>query len=316
MTQLSAFDRMPWTTVRSRFVRVCAIFVVLASAAVGCGREDPSALPPPADGIYFGAKAGPRESEVATLDRTLRRKLAIRAIFVSWEERWPDVRVLADHRAGRLSLVTWAGTDLGPIASGRYDELIRKRAQAVRELGFPIFVRPMHEMNGNWFPWCCDPELYGAAWRRIHEIFSDEGATNVAWVWSPTASVSGWDRYYPGDDYVDWIGASVYNWGNAAAPWKWRSLSEILEPFYVDLAARNKPIMLAEVGSAEGGGDKAAWVLNGATALEESFPSVKAWIHQDYADGGADWRVDSSPASLAAYRKILSRDYFGAFPEH
>jgi endoglucanase len=285
---------------------------MLASLAVGCGREEPSALLPPAHGIYFGAKAGPSESDVATLERTLRRKLAIRATFVSWEEQWPDVRVVADHRAGRLSLVTWAGPDLGSIASSRYDQLIRGRAEAIRELGFPIFVRPMHEMNGTWFPWCCDPDLYRAAWRRIHDIFSDEGATNVAWVWSPTASVGGWDRYYPGDDYVDWIGASVYNWGNTAAPRKWRSLSEILGPFYADLADRGKPIMLAEVGSAEQGGDKAAWVLDGATALEQSFPSVKAWIHQEYTDGTADWRVDSSPESLVAYRRIVRGEYFGA----
>ena len=315
MAQLSALDRMPPTTVQNRLARVWVIVVILASVTVGCGREESSALLPNEGGIYFGAKAGFNESDVTSLERLLGRRLAIRAIFVSWEGEWPDDRALADRRAGRVSLVTWAGTDLGAIASGGYDELIRRRAQAVRELGFPILVRPMHEMNGNWFPWCCDPVLYRTAWRRIHDIFAELGATNAVWVWSPTASVGGWRPYYPGDDYVDWIGASVYNWGNTAAPWRWRSLSEIVDPLYADLADRGKPIMLAEVGSAEHGGDKAEWVLNGAAALEESFPSVKAWIHQDYADGGANWRVDSSSASLAAYRKIVSRPYFGAFPD-
>jgi beta-mannanase len=196
--------------------------------------------------------------------------------------------------------------------SGSYDGLIRERAQAVRSLGFPIFIRLMHEMNGDWFPWCCDAPRYRESWRRVHDIFAEEGAVNVAWVWSPTPSRSGWQAYYPGDDYVDWIGASVYNWGTTQAPWKWRSLAEVLEPFYTDVADRGKPIMLAEVGSAEQGGNKAAWVLHGAAALEEAFPDVKAWIHQEYTDGTADWRVESSSESLVAYRRIVRGEYFGA----
>ena len=295
-------------------VRRWAIVGAAATFAAGCASEQPGPLGPPSPGIYFGAKAGPSEADVTKLEHALGRKLAVRATFVSWEEEWPDSRVEADRRFGRLSLVTWGGTDLAPIVSGRYDSLIRERARAVKRLGVPIFIRPMHEMNGNWFPWCCDPARYREAWRRIHGIFSAEGATNVAWVWSPTASAGGWDGYYPGDAYVDWIGASVYNWGTTRPPWRWRSPAEILEPFYAHLADRGKPIMLAEVGSAEQGGDKSAWVLHGATALEERFPQVKAWIHQEYADGAADWQVGSSPESLAAYRRIVNGEYFGALP--
>jgi hypothetical protein len=99
MAQLSAFDRMPPRTFKARFIHICAIAFLLASVAVGCGREEPTALLPPAEGIYFGAKAGPREFDVATLERTLGRKLAIRASGVLWEDEWPDRRVRADHRA-------------------------------------------------------------------------------------------------------------------------------------------------------------------------------------------------------------------------
>ena len=302
------------TKVHSGFIRPWATVVMLASIAVGCGREQPSAVVPPADGIYFGAKVGASEPEVTAFERALGRKLAIRATGVAWEDEWPDYRVRADRRAGRLSLVTWRGTDLASIVSGRYDGLIRERARAVRSLGFPIFIRLMHEMNGNWFPWCCHPERYRESWRRVHDIFAEEGAMNVAWVWSPTPSRSGWEAYYPGDDYVDWIGASVYNWGTTRPPWKWRSLAEILEPFYGDVVDRRKPLMLAEVGSAEQGGDKAAWVQHGAAALEERFPDVKAWIHQEYTDGTADWRVESSSESLGAYRRIVHAEHFGAPP--
>lgn len=299
---------------RGRPARLLATMVVVcASVATSCGADQDPVISSPDEGIYFGAKAGPDQADVVALETMLGRKLSIRAVFVPWEARWPDSRVEEDHQQGRLHLITWTATDLETITSGRWDGMIRARARSVRALGFPIFLRPMHEMNGNWYPWCCEPERYRAAWRRIHGIFEDEAATNVAWVWSPTASVGGWDDYYPGDEYVDWIGASAYNWGTGATT-TWRSLSEILASFYADFGQGDKPIMLAEVGSAEQGGSKAAWILDAATALRERFPAVKAWIHQQYSDGAADWRVDSSAQSLAAYRRVALDEYFAALP--
>jgi beta-mannanase len=290
---------------------------VLATAFLGnaCGAaKPPAALESPHAGVYFGAKAGPRESDVAKLERLLGRKLAIRAIFVSWEEQWPDERVRADHRNGRLSLVTWAGTDLGSIAAGACDTLIRERAHAVKNLGFPIFVRWGAEMNGDWHAWGKQPTAYVDAWRRIHTIFEEEGAPNVAWVWSPSIPQGDWDAYYPGDSYVDWIGGDSYNWGLSRPDTRWQPFAELLAPFYKYATGKEKPLMLAEIGSAEQGGRKSEWVQTAFGALEERFPAVKAWIHQQYEDGEADWRVNSSPESLAAYRQIVNSDYLAAFP--
>ena len=293
---------------------LCGVVLAWVVLATGCGADKPRALEPPATGVFFGAKTGPRESDVATLERLLGRKLAIRAIFISWEEQWPDDRVLADHRSGRLSLVTWAGTDLAAVASGSYDALIHERARAVRNLGFSIFVRWGAEMNGNWHPWGRQPTAYAAAWRRIHTIFEEEGATNVAWVWSPSIPQGDWDAYYPGDSYVDWIAGDFYNWGLSRPDTQWQPFEEAFTPFYEDMVDKGKPLMLAEVGSAEQGGEKGTWVQNAFRVLEERFPAVKAWIHQQYEDGEANWRVDSSPASLAAYREAVGSEYFGAFP--
>ena len=46
-------------------------------------------------------------------------------------------------------------------------------------------------MNGNWYPWGVGvngnkPGEYVEAWRHVHDIFVQEGATSdVKWVWSP-----------------------------------------------------------------------------------------------------------------------------------
>lgn len=69
-------------------------------------------------------------------------------------------------------------------------------------------------------------EDYKQAYRKVVDIFRERGATNVQWVlqladWSYRTSAADRayaDRWYPGDSYVDIVGASVYNWhtcGNA-----------------------------------------------------------------------------------------------------
>jgi hypothetical protein len=299
---------------RSSLRVLAALLLGISVVGASCRGANGNPIAPPATGVFFGAKTGYYQSDVRAFESLIGRKIAIHAISVPWDGIWPDARFVEDHGQGRLDLITWRGTDLGQILSGQFDDMIRARAREVRQLGFPIFVRPMHEMNGDWFAWCCHPEEYRQSWRRIHDIFSEEGATNVAWVWSPATSRGGWESYYPGDGYVDWIGASLYNWGLSRPDTRWQSFAEILGPFYAHVVDKGKPLMVAEVGSAEQGGDKAAWLRAASAALEQRFPAVKAWIHQQYEDGEADWRVDSSTASLEAYRRLVSSPYFAARP--
>jgi len=57
-----------------------------------------------------------------------------------------------------------------------------------------------------------DAESFKAAFRYVSKYFKDRNP-NTAIVWSPTSS-SNWyvniDDYYPGDEYVDWVGLSLY----------------------------------------------------------------------------------------------------------
>lgn len=61
----------------------------------------------------------------------------------------------------------------------------------------------------DWYPWAANakgnsPAQFKAAWRRVHDIFADEGATNVGWVFSVDSLTEGTptsrralDHYYP-----------------------------------------------------------------------------------------------------------------------
>ena len=65
--------------------------------------------------------------------------------------------------------------------------------------------------------------------------------------------------YFPGTEEVDWVGLDGYNWGTNREWSGWQSFREIFSEAYDLLTqlAPEKPFMIAEVGCAEEGGDKA-----------------------------------------------------------
>jgi beta-mannanase len=215
----------------------------------------------------------------------------------------------------------WA---LARITAGDYDAYVHQWAHDAAAWGKPMYLRFAHEMNGDWNTWSPGvngntPADYVAAWRHVHDIFLQESATNVRWVWSPNVVSTG-DlsilALYPGDAYVDWIALDGYNWGTSDAGKTWQDFAAIFGYSYdLLVAAINKPIMVAETGSSELGGDKAGWITQGLlTQLPARMPAVRALIWFD-EDKETDWRIDSSAASLAAFRQVVqSPAYRGTLP--
>jgi hypothetical protein len=285
----------------------------------------------PRDGVLLGAYVNPddvwrgNEAAFATVQRfesLLGRPLAIDLHFYDWRDVFPSGLEEWDIAHGRIPMVSWKGTGLSEINSGRHDALIRQRAREIKALGAPVFLRWGWEMNGDWFAHSGSanmpngPAKFVLAWRRIHRIFTAVGASNAVWFWcanaenAPNERWNSWRNYYPGDAYVDWVGIDGYNWGTTR-PWsRWQSFADIIRPIYRDYASR-KPIMVAETASAEAGGDKAAWIRAADDTLRREFPSVRAFVWFEVLKE-TDWRAESSEASLAAFRSLAQHPYFAA----
>src|SRR5664280_2078603 len=281
------------------------------------GASGSSNLLVPAQGALLGAFVG--TGTFAQLETTLGRKLAIIHNFFGWSDDWV-ARVPGDLSDGRIPLITWetwvngVGIPLDDILSGVYDSMITTRATAAKNVGQKFFLRWGHEMNGNWYPWdgyhnganAAATAKYISVYHHIHDIFVNQGATNVLWVFCPNVdSVPGdawnqWANYYPGDTYVDWMGFDGYNWGTSTTGGTWQSFTSIASRIYSGLAAKNKPIMIPETASSELGGDKAAWIAGVVPALKSSYPSIRALVWFDM-NKETDWRMDSSaPATTAS----------------
>jgi hypothetical protein len=200
---------------------------------------------------------------------------------------------------------------LSDLIAGNHDAYIREFATSAKEWGHPFFLRFDWEMNGNWFPW--GEEVNGnqlgefaTAWRHVHDIFTEVGATKVSWVWCPYANrPTNLASLYPGDKYVDWTCLDAYNWGtNPAAPHGWRSFENLFYSLYhqvVDTIAPSKPMVIGETASSEYGGSKQGWIHNMFELLPTEFPKVRGLIYFEKYGNNMDWPLESSESALKAF---------------
>jgi beta-mannanase len=211
---------------------------------------------------------------------------------------------------------------LARVTGGAFDSYIRSFALAAKAWGHPFFLRFNWEMNGHWFPWAqaANGNREGdsvATWRHVHDVFTSLGATNVTWVWCPTADpyheFTNLGGLYPGDAYVDWTCLDGYNDGRAAGKRHWRTFDQIYSASYRHITqtiAPDKPFMIGEVASSERGGSKPAWISDMLAKLPTAYARIRAFVWFDVVLNSADWPIETRPASIAAFaRGIRSLSY-------
>ncbi len=81
-----------------------------------------------------------------------------------------------------------------------------------------VIFRPWHEHTGGWFWWGnkqCTADDYKALWAETRRIMDEEGVDNLLWAYSPdrVKSDEEYMERYPGNEYVDIMGADVYAYG-------------------------------------------------------------------------------------------------------
>jgi beta-mannanase len=259
---------------------------------------------------------------VNAFEQTMRRHASVVMWYTDWAHSAPLRRQLEAVAArGSIPEITWEPWDathpvrtqpryqLGRIIAGRYDPYIRSWARTIAAYGKPVRLRLAQEMNGSWYPWSeaangNHPGEFVRAWRHIHELFASQGARNVEWVWSP-AAITMHASQYPGAGYVDRVSLSIFNGGTELRYRKWKPFAAALDRSLVDLhrIAPDKPVEISEVGCAEQGGDKAAWIKHMFATLSQ-HPEITSLIWFELQKG-SDWRIESSTTAAAAYAQAI-----------
>ncbi|MDQ2867937.1 MAG: beta-mannanase [Verrucomicrobiota bacterium] len=263
------------------------------------------------------------------------------------EQDFPMANLNMIWRHGALPLVFWSPWDepyeqdkgpdkfsLNAILAGTWDNYIDRWADSAKAFGHPMIVSFGNEMNGNWFPWSGwfygagkktsegkweGPERYKAAYRYVVDRARARGAKNIQWMFHTnnySYPLDTWNfapAYYPGKDYVDWLGLSVYGQqfkdeGNPDIPslvdWPYKEMCG-LDP--------DKPVMIAEWATGDfphsfnGGVTKPEWISHALDDFRTRYPRIKAavyWHERWQNEDGtySNLRVNSSVESLQAYR--------------
>jgi hypothetical protein len=237
---------------------------------------------------------------------------------------------------------------------GKFDIDLKRWAQDAKRVGIPIMVEFGTEVNGGWFPWSGilngggktdgygdpnypdGPERFRDAYRHIIDLFRKEGVRNITWAFHVFAPKEIGDRielqqswnnirnYYAGDNYIDWIGISIY--GADQPHTEWKSFSQILDTVYQELAAisKTKPLAVFEFGTLEDPqqGNKTQWIKDALHSIESGrYARIKAISYWDekFTDdklGTIDLRLNSSPQTAEVYREIISSSFFVSKPAY
>ncbi|MGA2091204.1 MAG: glycoside hydrolase family 15 protein, partial [Endomicrobiales bacterium] len=145
---------------------------------------------------------------------------------------------------------------LHDIVDGKFDNLLKERAQSIARYGGPVLERPLHEFNGtDWYKWSVnnkqDAQLFVEAWQHIVDKYKEYHATNVAFVFSPFALNNPADPNYTLVQYilgqiessVSVIGIDAYNDTPGI------NANELLTGLLRAVQRFKKPVMLGETSS-------------------------------------------------------------------
>jgi hypothetical protein len=241
---------------------------------------------------------------------TIQESLGVEISIVSYYQAWGDgdeydfnLEVNKNLSKGNfIPLITWepwisaftqyknkkTNSSLSIIATGKFDYYIKKWAQKATIFGKPFFVRIGHEMSNPWYSWSSahgnTPQDYKKFWCHVYKIFKEQGAKNVAFIWTPFEPKD--TVFYPGNDFVDWIGLDVFNFGSLSQEGTWMDFYIVTKLLYDAVKKYNKPIIIAEAGCASSGGNKSDWYRNMFHDLAmQNFPLIKGLVLFDTPHG-------------------------------
>ncbi|MBB6408006.1 glycoside hydrolase family 26 protein [Mesorhizobium sangaii] len=244
------------------------------------------------------------------------KSASIEELFLPWEDvdlaslPLADAYALQRNRSLLITIEPWTWSKdwrITPpelrngILSGKYDANMRAICNLVGAMKSPVTIRWAQEMedkNGRftWANWA--PKDWIAAYKREVDICR-KAAPAAKYMWSPKGE-EGLEKYYPGDDYVDVIGLSVFGLqkkdNNETG--HDRTFAEALKPGYDRVAGFNKPVVVAELGYVGKQEYVSKWEIDSRKSYSE-FPALTSVVYFNQKEvwpwlgdyGLPDWRV-------------------------
>lgn len=237
------------------------------------------------------------------------------------------VKMLVD----RNKLVHIAFEPNGGLDEVQDDRYLQNFADELKDSGAKVFLRFASEMNGDWTHYGGNPTKYKQKFRLVAEVMR-ERAPNVAMVWCPyTTPQKTIPSYYPGDEWVDWVGVNMYNvtYFNQDKSKPAHDIEpEDMLKFVYDRYAQRKPMMICEYGTTNFSRLEnrplpefaRSNILALYGSLRKRYPRVKAVNYFNsnnlliHHAANNNYAVTAIPSVLQAYQSAIRPDYFLSQP--
>ncbi len=287
----------------------------------------------PADSVYFGAKHEPKfGTYVGKCDEFYSGTESAYLLYVTFGDRVSDYAYLLPKGKNLFLEIAWnlpqeTKESLDRVAGGDYDAYIIENLKYINQLDHKVMLRFGAEVNC----WNLPTEeaalaefiaVFKTAFRKVATL-TRQYAPNAALVYSPN-DVSNWNAsaedFYPGDEYVDWVGLSMYdNAGGSNEP------VNMTDAYYctglyanpiakikniVDAFGDRKPIMISECGFSYAGGleNRSISHMNKFYHyVNMVYPQVKAVFYFN-ADVDGSFSLGGSSRVKNNYLRLLSEN--------
>jgi hypothetical protein len=261
----------------SHRVRVALLVPVLGIGLMGAGFAAFSAVSsgasnPPPLGIYEGYE---NASGVSSLGSAIGRQPSYAMDYLdgtSWSSMESGAASEAASWSGSGYSMTFSvpmlpnsGATLSAGAAGDYDSYFQSIAQAlVAHNEASSIVRIGWEFNGSWTPWYAnssDSSEFVTFWQHIVDAMRSVSGAGFKFEWCPNIGDSGdLASFYPGNGYVDYVAADVYDQSWENYPGAAQEFSNLeTEPGGLNwltsfASQQGKPVALGEWGLGPGPG--------------------------------------------------------------
>lgn len=226
------------------------------------------------------------------------------------------------------------------IIDGYFDDDLRAWCMDAHDFSTNIIVEYGTEVNSDSFVWsgiynggkvtdgygnssiADGPERFRDAYKHIIRICREEGALNITWVFHldgrsyPDEDWNRMENYYPGDEWIDWIGVSIYG---AHKPTDiYFDIFQVqftqIYPRIVELAGE-KPLIISEFATTRNNPfvDQIAWTNDAFTTLtSDEFPNLigfswwnEAWQNDSNPEHDTTMRVQDNPELEELFQEFV-----------
>ncbi|WP_436519978.1 glycoside hydrolase family 26 protein [Actinoplanes sp. HUAS TT8] len=296
----------------------------------------------PTCGVLWGGAAGgftsaPRDQALKTWESASGRTATIFHQYHKGNEPFPtraEIAMTQDTAHPRVLLENWKiayGTTWAAVAAGQQDRRIDAFAARAKAYGKKFFLVLNHEPENDVIPRAgsgMQAKDFAAMYRHTILRLRAQGVSNVINVVAYMGNEkwmaqSWWKDLYPGDDVVDWMGLDSYV--SVEKGYHYGTFASLLDrkakggaQGWYDWATTKhagKPVMIAEWGAYHRVGRVAdkSFVYNSVVDQLKRRPAIKAIVHFDTKhddQGDRDISINSSSASLAAFRRLAANPIF------